>query len=353
MQPRSARALLSCGAIVHFMLCFGHPGVSAGIQTEESLTAAESTNPVRSIELPHLEPDLVVSPGRDEFMMVCVGCHSPRYVQMQPPFAQRQWELTVDKMANSYGAQMDADQRTAIIGYLVATRGPNSAAQPASARDDELDALSAPQGPPPPEMAPVLSLPADPAPLAAEVKRAENLFVQNCAGCHGVDGRGDGFVAPVLFRKPKNLAATRFSLTLLSQVLWNGKRGTAMPSWRGLSQLDRAALAAYVQALHPPAKPERRSPQSVEQGAKVFMQNCAPCHGEAGDGNGANAANLFPRPANFKLKQPDSDYLLQVLNHGIPGTAMPTWKDQITELDRRALADFVRSLFKSGRSSER
>jgi mono/diheme cytochrome c family protein len=300
---------------------------------------------IRSIDLPHLEPELALAPGRNEFMEVCVSCHSPRYVQMQPPFAQRQWQDTVDKMAKTYGASMDAEQRTAIIGYLVATHGPNSAVQPAATDDEDFAATPVPLSPL--ETAPSLSLPLDSTELAAEVNRGENLFVQNCAGCHGVHGRGDGWVAPVLFRKPKNLATTRFSLTLLSQVLWNGKPGTAMPSWRSVPPANRAALAAYVQSLHAPAKAESAPVQVLETGSSLFRQNCAPCHGEAGDGNGPNAATLLPRPANFKLKQPDSDYLLQILNDGIPGTAMPSWKDQIAAFDREALAAFVRSLFET------
>jgi cytochrome c oxidase cbb3-type subunit 2/cytochrome c oxidase cbb3-type subunit I/II len=38
---------------------------------------------------------------------------------------------------------------------------------------------------------------------------------------------------------------------------------------------------------------------------------------------------------------------LKVLRDGIPGTAMPSWKDQISESDREALAAFVRSLYES------
>jgi cytochrome c oxidase cbb3-type subunit 2/cytochrome c oxidase cbb3-type subunit I/II len=171
------------------------------------------------------------------------------------------------------------------------------------------------------------------------------LFIQNCSGCHGIGGRGDGVVAAALLRKPKDLSVTRFSTQLLGDVLWNGKSGTAMPSWRSLPPPDLGALAAYVQSLHEPAKVAAPSSQILGQGAKVFLQNCAPCHGERGDGKGATAVNLLPKPANFKLKQPDLNYVLQVLRDGIPGTAMPSWKDQIPEADRRALAEFVRSLF--------
>ncbi len=295
-----------------------------------------------TVNLPHFEPELAVAPGRDDFLAVCVSCHSPRYVTMQPPFAPAQWEATVEKMATAYGAQIEAKQKKAVAAYLVATHGP--AAERVPARDDDFT-TAVPQLPTPLAAGPPLSLASDPAARAAQIQRGTDLFQQDCAGCHGTAGRGDGFVGQVLWRKPKDLASTRFSLTLLGQVLWNGKRGTAMPSWRGLPQPDLAALAAYVQSLHPPSGPDRASPKVLEQGSKLFVQNCAPCHGISGDGKGTAAANLLPEPANFKLKQPDSDYLLQVLSDGIPGTAMPAWKNQISESDRRALAGYVRSLF--------
>jgi cytochrome c oxidase cbb3-type subunit 2 len=199
---------------------------------------------------------------------------------------------------------------------------------------------------------PLASTAVDSTEHAKELDRGGELFKQDCAPCHGAIGRGDGFVGQVLLRKPKNLANTRFSLNLLSQILWNGKRGTAMPSWRSLPQKDLSALAAYVQTLHQPLKSDVVSPESLQRGNQVFLQNCAPCHGVAGDGKGTASSTLIPEPANFKLKQPDFDYILQILSDGIPGTAMPAWKNQISESDRRALAVFLRSLFEPDNSRE-
>jgi mono/diheme cytochrome c family protein len=121
-----------------------------------------------SITLPHLEPELPVAPGRDEYLVVCVSCHSPRYVMMQPFFPQRQWEETVDKMAKVYGAQMDQDQRASILQYLVATHGPDSTG--ASARDEESDfgPLAKPSARP--ETAPPPTLASD---ASAHVKQIE------------------------------------------------------------------------------------------------------------------------------------------------------------------------------------
>ena len=320
--------------------------------TNAPASEAPQLNKVRSITLPHFEPDLPVAPGRDEYMVVCVSCHSPRYVTMQPLFPQRQWEETVDKMVKVYGAQMDQGQRQSIVGYLVTIHGPNSTPERSAAHDDDFDFAPATKPGPPPETAPLLKVADQGAERVNQVSRGAELFKQDCAACHGTDGRGDGWVAQVLLRKPKDLSATRFSLQLLSQALWNGKRGTAMPSWRALPQSDLTALAAYVQTLHQPSRPETVSSEALKLGSQVFLQNCAPCHGASGDGKGASATSLIPEPANFKLKQPDFDYILQVVSDGIPGTGMPAWKNQIPEPDRRALADFVRSLFEADASGK-
>ena len=325
--------------------CEGGELASSG--TNAPASEARQLNRVRSITLPHFEPDLPVAPGRDEYMVVCVSCHSPRYVTMQPLFPQRQWEETVDKMVKVYGAQMDQEQRQSIIGYLVTIHGPNSTTEGSPARDEDSDFASAAKPLQRSETTPLIKPATDATTHANEVNRGADLFKQDCAACHGTAGRGDGLIGQVLLRKPKNLASTRFSPQLLSQVLWNGKRGTAMPSWRTLPQGDLTALAAYVETLHQPAKGDQISPEALKHGNQIFLQNCAPCHGVLGDGKGAAAATLIPEPANFKLKQPDFDYILQVLSDGIPGTAMPAWKNQISESDRRALADFLRSLFES------
>jgi mono/diheme cytochrome c family protein len=323
---------------------------SSSNATNPADSNALAPNRVRSIKLPHFEPELPLAAGRDAYLVVCVGCHSPRYVTMQPFFAPRQWEETVDKMVKVYGAQIDQDQRSAVIQYLVATHGPASPRAPAGDQDSDFTAVTAPASPS--ETGPALVLATEGAERTKQIEHGAELFKQNCAGCHGLTGSGDGLIAPVLLSKPKNLAANRYSLELLSQVLWNGKRGTAMPSWRALPQPDLSALGAFVQSLHPFTTPEAATPESLQRGSQVFMQNCAPCHGMAGDGKGTAAAALIPQPANFKLKQPDFNYILQVLTDGVPGTGMPAWNQQIPEPDRRALAGFVRSLFQSVDSSK-
>ncbi len=325
-------------------------GVSGTGDTPAPLAGAPGPDAGRSITLPHFEPTLAAAPGRDEFLAVCVSCHSPRYVTLQPLFSRRQWEETVDKMAKVYGAPMGQEQRQPIIDYLVAIHGPDS--DKAGAAADEDSAFTAPAVPPArPDTAPLLKPAAEAAAHQAEVNHGAELFQQDCAACHGTAGRGDGWVGRVLLRRPENLAAIRFSPRLLGQALWNGKPGTAMPSWRNLSPGDLTALAAYVQTLHPPDTAAPASSEALQRGNLLFQQNCVPCHGVLADGKGVSAASLMPPPANFRWKQPDFDYILQILRDGISGTGMPSWKSQLSEADRRALAGFVRSRFETASAS--
>jgi len=346
---------LAYGVILWVATC--HPSLRAFAgphSQEQSQPASTSLTPsssVRSIILPHFEPQLPVAPGRDEFLAVCVSCHSPRYVTMQPLFPQRQWEATVDKMAQTYGAQMDQEQRQSIVSYLVAIHGPSMKSEPVAPADDDFAASASPSMPP--ETAPGLELARDVVGRSKQVERGLELFQKDCAACHGAKGRGDGFVSQVLLRKPKDLATTRYSLEALALVLWNGKRGTSMPSWRSLPPGDLAALAAYVQTIHPSTTPTSISSGPQPAGSKLFAQNCAPCHGPMGDGKGPVASTLLPKPANFRLKQPDPDYILQVLRDGISGTAMPAWQNQIAESDRQALAGYVRAIFDAANPSGR
>lgn len=176
--------------------------------------------------------------------------------------------------------------------------------------------------------------------------RGSTLFAQNCAGCHGANGDGNGLAASGLSPKPKNLRQYRFSTQGLAHILWNGVAGSAMPAWRDLSTTDLASLATYVQALHATSVDVAQAPAPIlAHGAVVYVGNCLGCHGAQGKGNGSVGMTLLPRPANFTAMQPDTARVIQVLNEGIPGTSMPPWPG-LAPSDKQAVSDFVRTLFK-------
>jgi mono/diheme cytochrome c family protein len=101
--------------------------------------------------------------------------------------------------------------------------------------------------------------------------------------------------------------------------------------WIGQTEGQRAKL--------PKADPEA--------GERVYKQNCINCHGVAGQGNGAAAAMLDPKPADLTLAKtqakPDAE-LLETIKFGRPGTAMPGWTSEIDEREMRDLVAYIRTL---------
>src|SRR5579864_6520632 len=200
--------------------------------------------------------------------------------------------------------------------------------------------------------APVLHPPSDPDDLQEDVSRGGALFAANCASCHGSAGRGDGKASASLLPKPANLTAARFSDERLSGVLWNGVAGSAMPPWRQLPTEDLRALIAYIQSLNAPGATPRIQ-EAAGLGKALFAATCASCHGVTGEGNGPAAGALAPAPTNFHLKKPSEERAWDVLENGVPGTAMPPWRDQLGADERRSLVEFVRSLYGPPQENDR
>jgi len=97
------------------------------------------------------------------------------------------------------------------------------------------------------------------------------------------------------------------------------------------------------------------TPEFVTHGKDVFDQNCAACHGAKGDGQGQCSAFLVPRPRNFttahfRLRStpsgnlPTDDDLFRAVSLGLSGTPMPPWKWLISDNDRWAVVEYIKTL---------
>ena len=97
-------------------------------------------------------------------------------------------------------------------------------------------------------------------------------------------------------------------------------------------------LKAYPVPLAPAKAPD------FARGATLFAQNCASCHGAAGDGRGPNAAKLATPPIAFtdvaRARQRSPFALYQVIDQGIDGTAMQSFSSLPSD-DRWALAFYA------------
>jgi cbb3-type cytochrome c oxidase subunit I len=195
----------------------------------------------------------------------------------------------------------------------------------------------------------LLSTDLPPDELARFERRGADLFARHCTGCHGEGGKGDGPAAVSLLPAPRDLRRSRFSDSALSRALWEGVRGSSMPGWHELPVNDLRALSAYVRSLGAEPVPAKKEPAfsaaERDQAERLYAKNCATCHGPQGQGDGIAAGALAPRPTNFQQVRPGTAYAADVLALGVPGTAMPPWRDRLDAGQRRLLAGYVRSLY--------
>jgi cytochrome c oxidase cbb3-type subunit 2 len=102
-----------------------------------------------------------------------------------------------------------------------------------------------------------------------------------------------------------------------------------------------------------PPKPAVTS-EFIAHGQRVYLQNCAACHGEKGDGKGDAAAFLLPKPrdfvpANYRLrstpsgKLPTDVDLFRSVSFGMAGTPMPPWKHILNDDDRWAVVEYLKT----------
>ena len=170
------------------------------------------------------------------------------------------------------------------------------------------------------------------------------LWLDNCAGCHGSDGRGNGPAAAWLLPQPANLVEHRYTASYIRAVLWNGVAGTSMPAWRDQRPEALAALAEVVAGFSADAE-VTAAPAALQAGAALYARHCAQCHGVDGRGNGFAATSFGVAPVDFTLQRPSRSLALGVLENGVSGTPMAPWSDRLAADEREAVVDYLRSLF--------
>lgn len=90
----------------------------------------------------------------------------------------------------------------------------------------------------------------------------------------------------------------------------------------------------------------------VEQGKLIYVENCTPCHGESGKGDGVGARSLPVRPAdhtNGALMKSRTDAFLRdviVKGGGAMGLSsfMPAWQGIFKDNEIQDLVGYIRSL---------
>ena len=111
--------------------------------------------------------------------------------------------------------------------------------------------------------------------------------------------------------------------------------------------------AAGLAAARTPLAARSAPPLQPAAGEAIYQQRCEICHGADGDGNGAAAVNLDPRPRDFRRgwykirstatgQLPTDADLLQIIADGMPGTTMPAWGAILTPEELQAVSDYIK-----------
>jgi cytochrome c oxidase cbb3-type subunit 3 len=127
----------------------------------------------------------------------------------------------------------------------------------------------------------------------------DTLYAQNCAGCHGAQGRGG---ASISLANPVYLAIV--DETKMRTIVANGVRGTSMPAFAQLAggmlteqQIEVITSGIFSrwerkQVLDGATPPSYAATAAgnVDRGQLVFGTFCASCHGSEGGGTPKGSA---------------------------------------------------------------
>jgi copper transport protein len=95
------------------------------------------------------------------------------------------------------------------------------------------------------------------------------------------------------------------------------------------------------------ANPVPATDRSIASGKTLYEQNCLPCHGPQGKGDGPAGLALRPPPADLTVHtapgvHPDGQ-LFEWITNGYPGSVMPAFGELLTEEQRWDLVNYIRT----------
>jgi cytochrome c oxidase cbb3-type subunit III len=160
------------------------------------------------------------------------------------------------------------------------------------------------------------------------------LYAQNCAGCHGAEGRGGAAIAladPVYLAIADDLS--------MRKVIAGGVRGTAMPAFAQSAggmltdkQIDvitegmrsRWSRPGILNSAHAPSYAPK-SPGDAQRGEAAYKTYCESCHGPGGRGGPKGSAITDD---SFLALVSNQD-LRTVIIAGRPELGAPDWRGDI------------------------
>jgi len=196
--------------------------------------------------------------------------------------------------------------------------------------------------------APGKPLAADTPIVPSEVLDFNVLYSENCAGCHGSEGRGGAAIA---LGDPVYLAIA--DDTILRRAATNGIPGTSMPAFaqsaggmltekqidvivRGIR--ERWSEPNELSGANPPPYSSTSS-GDPSRGSQVYATFCSSCHGVAGKG-GPKASSIVDGSLLALLNDQE---LRTIVIVGRPDLGAPDWRNNVpgTPMPAQAVSDVV------------
>lgn len=179
----------------------------------------------------------------------------------------------------------------------------------------------------------------------------QELFIANCATCHGDFGEGGinparpgDIIAPI---STAEYLKTRDDATLRN-IIAQGQPNFGMSpfgsSFGGpLDDDEIDALVAFIRSWeeNPPVElpPEVTIEQITLSGADIFLELCAQCHGSDGEGG------IGPSFLTEEFKATYTETLLfETINEGHEATAMIGWGEVLSADQIQQLVEFIRQM---------
>ena len=157
------------------------------------------------------------------------------------------------------------------------------------------------------------------------------LYADNCAACHGAEGRGGAAIA---LANPVYLAIV--NERWLRAIIADGARGTSMPAFaqRSGGMLTEKQIDALVSGIQARWSDSRAldgantpsytatSAGDIHRGAVAYQTFCASCHGA--DGRGGPKGSAITNDSFLALAS--DQYLRTIVIAGRPELGAPDWR---------------------------
>lgn len=188
------------------------------------------------------------------------------------------------------------------------------------------------------------------------------LYKNHCVVCHNERGIG-GIGLPLNGTKIDD-----FSRDYIFKTIRLGRKGRVMPAFAKLSDAQVNAIVDYILSW----RNDKRVPiysdivvkGNTQNGARLYQQECAECHGKDGKSEGVGTGVTLSRKRKFEVIPPalnnpgflasaEDTWIRHTITHGRLGTSMPSSKKlELSARDVDDLVSYIRSFEKQYKEKE-